>query len=111
MKPTKSLAEKIVGWYCEKYKLDVIVVLKIGVYSDFKCWGECSEPERGGNGRNIYEISIAKDQNIRNFIATVMHEMVHVKQWERKRWTGDGEEEAERMQHKLADKYWREGNL
>jgi hypothetical protein len=37
--------------------------------------------------------------------------MVHVKQWEKNRWNGDGEAEAERLQYKLTDKMWKEGIL
>ena len=37
-----------------------------------------------GSKRNEYTIWLAKDQPLREFIATLIHEMVHVKQYERK---------------------------
>ena len=52
---------------------------------------------------------IAKDQGLRDFIATVVHEMVHIRQWENKKWAGTGEAEANRLQYKLADKVWDDG--
>ena len=32
-----------------------------------------------------------------NFVATVVHEMVHVMQWETDTWDGDGEAEDARL--------------
>ena len=37
---------------------------------------------------------------------TISHEMVHVEQWVKNEWSGDGEKEAEKRQYKLADKYY-----
>ncbi len=44
-----------------------------------------------------------------DFLATLMHEMVQVHQWERDEWEGDGKKEAEQKQYKLADEFWKEG--
>ena len=54
-------------------------------------------------------ISVATDQNFRDFVATLMHELVHVQQWELDKWEGDGEKEAESRQYELADEFWKEG--
>ena len=60
---------------------------------------------------NNYNIDIATDQSLRDFIATLMHEMVHVLQWERGSWKGEGEREATQLQYELADDFWRCGNV
>ena len=69
------------------------------------CWGECEE----GRMPNTYRIFVAKNQSIRDFAATVVHELVHVKQWETGRWSGDGEREANRLQFTITDKLWKGG--
>jgi hypothetical protein len=76
----------------------VTVNVSLGPYAD--CWGHCDE----GDGESEYDVFIATDQGLRNLIATVTHEMVHVEQWETGTWEGDGEEEAEERQFRLADR-------
>ena len=102
-----NIANKVVDWCCEYFCLDAIVKINVGDYSDFDCWGTCSE----GKKENYYNIEIAKDQSLRSFVATVVHEIVHVKQWESGKWSGDGEKEAERLQYKLTDELWKENIL
>ena len=53
---------------------------------------------------------MATDQYLRDFVATLMHELVHVLQWERDEWEDDGEKEAEDKQYELADEFWKEGD-
>ena len=76
------------------------------LYKHLDCWGTCHEGDD-----DDYVINVATDQSIRDFLATLMHELVHVLQWERGTWKGDGEEEAEKKQYKFADKFWKEGLL
>tara|TARA_B100001059_G_scaffold76184_1_gene73762 strand:- start:8101 stop:8310 length:210 start_codon:yes stop_codon:yes gene_type:complete len=59
--------------------------------------------------RNTYCISVAEDQSLRNFIATIAHELIHVRQWVHDKYMGDGEEEAKEDQFKWADEIWNEG--
>ena len=101
-----SVAEKVVHWCVEQFeiepdRIDVSIQRK---YKD--CWGTCDELSKGR-----YKIGVVARQSLRDFVATVVHEMVHVKQWETGRWRGDGEREAERLQYKLTDKLWREDVL
>jgi len=98
------IANKVVEWCCDYFDLDAIVKVKVGKYSDFDCWGTCSEGTKG----NHYTIEVAKDQSLRGFVATVVHEMIHVKQWETGRWLGDGESECDNRQYNIADKIWKE---
>jgi len=55
-----------------------------------------------------YKIVLDKSQIIKDFVSTMMHEMVHVKQYLTNRWDGDGEEEACNLQRTLADNMWKD---
>ena len=103
----RKLSESAVGWFLDKHKLfDTCVLVNLQISEHLDCWGTCHE---GDN--DDYIVNVATDQSIRDFLATLMHELVHVLQWERGTWEGDGEEEAEKKQYKLADKFWKEGML
>ena len=101
-------SKKAVNWYKRWHNLrhvDVqIMIYEEGSESDGQ-WGSCNEIE----GR--YEIEVYGSQPLRDFIATIMHEMIHVKQWETGTWDNDGEEEAEFYQYILADKFWKSGGM
>ena len=77
-------------------------------YKDIECYGQCYEWDQGGVD---YVIDIAVDQSVRDMLATIFHECVHLWQWERGTWKGEGEHEAEQLQYELADEYWRCGNV
>ena len=106
--PKENITRDAIRWFLSRYGMDSdngysdkTIRVRLTEYKDIKCWGECLE------GKDFdYEIKIATDQCLRDYLATVMHEMVHLRQWERYRWTGDGEKEAEELQYKLADDFW-----
>ena len=77
----------------------------VKVNSRKNCWGYCLQ----GDEDHSYEIYVADNQTIRDFLATLTHEMVHVKQWETGCWGGEGEKEAEKLQYLLADEIWKQG--
>ena len=57
----------------------------------------------------VYDIAVTAGQSLRDAVATIAHEMVHVMQWEtwpEERWDDDGEAEAEALQYELADALW-----
>jgi len=96
----------VVDWCINHFDLgDVAVNFRLEKYKD--CWGYCLE----GKEENSYNIMIATDQTLRDFVATIVHEMVHVMQWETGKWIGEGEREASKLQYKLTDKLWKEGIL
>ena len=109
----RELVTSVVHWflgrYCMNRKSQEHRILEINLkdYKTMKCWGECSE---GSDGID-YVIDIATNQSLRDFIATLMHELVHVLQWERGSWKGEGEREASQLQYELADDFWRCGNV
>jgi len=108
----RELVNSVVHWFLGRYALNRksadqnrILNVNLKTYKTMKCWGECSEGENGID----YNIDIATDQSLRDFIATLMHEMVHVLQWERGSWKGEGEREATQLQYELADDFWKCG--
>jgi len=109
----RELVNSVVHWFLGRYCMNRksqehrILHVNLKTYKAMKCWGECSEGEDGID----YNIDIATDQSLRDFIATLMHEMVHVLQWERGSWKGEGEREATELQYELADDFWRCGNV
>ena len=74
-------------------------------YHALQCYGMCEQ----GTVDNTYIIHIARDQTLRDWVATLVHEMIHVNQWETGEWTGDGEKEAERLQYEITDLLWKKG--
>ena len=98
----KDIAKKTIEWCMESFSLDVAINIKLEKHKD--CWGYCLEASDG----HPYTIMIATNQSIRDFVATIVHEMIHVMQWETGVWKGSGEREANRLQFKLTDKIWKE---
>ena len=103
----RELIEKTIKWCMKKFRLSNInITVRLDAkYKD--CWGSCVE----GSKKNSYIITVVSKQNTRDFVATIVHEMVHVKQYYTGKWKGDGEREAEKLQYKLADKIWKENIL
>ena len=103
-KRSTSMYESII-WYCCQYfqleGLDIEVKLYDN-YDSLKCWGDSAQVSD-----TEYTIRICTDQPLRDVVATVCHEMVHVNQWVTNEWSGDGEKEAEKLQYKMADKFWK----
>ena len=104
----KEIAFKVIDWFSDYFDVHPEVDVNIVSYGDIRCWGQTDEHEWE---IGTYVIDVAKDQPLRDYIATLMHEMIHVKQWVTGRWRGDGEKEAERLQYKLTDRFWREGEI
>jgi hypothetical protein len=102
-KHQREIADKVIRWCCDYFDLNEVdwVYVKLRPYED--CWGCCEE----GLQKHSYNITIVHNQSLRSFVATIVHEMIHVKQWEIGRWIDDGEEEAELRQYNIADKIWK----
>ena len=105
----KTIAQKTIKWCINRLGLSRIrnlnILMEISTLKD--CWGTCEE----GNKDRSYIITIDSGQSIRNYVMTIVHEMIHVKQYVRNEWTGDGEKEAEKLEEKLADELWKENIL
>ena len=112
-----------VRWFLNRYNMQlhdfdeddedfetINIRLNAWQYKHLKCYGQCYEWDVEGSDID-YVIDIAIDQSIRDMLATIFHECVHLWQWERGHWKGEGEHEAEQLQYELADEYWRCGNV
>ncbi len=95
-------AKKAIIWSLEELKLSRLktlqILLKIEELED--CHGYCEQIDN-----REFNIGVDNSQDIKNFIMTVMHEMVHVKQYVRNKWDGDGEKEAWGLQEELTEKF------
>ena len=104
----QKLGYAVIDWLSDYWDTHPEVVFHPVPYEKIKC---CGLSYAHDYELDVYVIEVALGQTLRDFIATVVHEMVHVKQWVTNRWWGDGEREARRLQYKLADKFWKEGLL
>ena len=108
-----------VRWFLDRHKMQlnefkgdferVNVRINAWQYKDLKCYAQCYEWEH--SDQMDYVIDVAIDQSIRDTLATIFHECVHLWQWERGHWKGEGEREACQLQYELADEYWKSGNV
>jgi len=108
-----------IRWFLNRYNMqrndhyhsfeNVGITTNARQYKDIECYGQCYEWDHSDDVD--YVIDIAVDQPIRDMLATVFHECVHLWQWERGSWKGEGEREASQLQYELADEYWRCGNV
>ena len=103
----RDMTRLVVSWCINHFNLDVHATninVELDVITD--CFGTCVDNDEGG-----YDITISINQSLRNFVATITHEMIHVKQYVTGEWQGDGEKECEELQYVLADKVWKEDIL
>ena len=105
----KEITRKTIEWCIKSLGLGRIRNLNIQVNLTTlnDCYGYCEE----GNDNRSYILTIANNQSFRNFVMTIIHEMIHVRQWVRNKWTGDGEAEAWKLQEELTDRFLREDIL
>ena len=102
-----EIAMDSVAWLQNHLRVHCRVDIKLSTSDEIDCWGMAWEQEKP----NSYCITIAVDQSLRDFLATCVHEMIHVKQWATGDYWGDGEREANRKQYRLADRIWRSNIL
>ncbi len=112
MHPNASLVRKCIVALCEKMNIEGV---QIDIYlknelTEMDCWGECTQ-SKPVDDTPVYCMRLCVQQSLRDLVATICHEMVHVQQWETNKWRGDGEVEAENRQYILADELWNEGVL
>jgi len=104
-KQQKEITTKVINWCCDYFDLNEVVRVSVLLRPYEDCWGYCVE----GNSEHAYHITIAHNQSVRDFVATIVHEMIHVKQWGTGKRHGDGEEECDKRQYNIADKIWKGG--
>ena len=99
----KTITLSVINWCITHFHLDSGIDINISLLSFTDCYGTCVD-----NNNDGYDIEINSNQSLRDFVATIVHEMVHVKQYVTGEWQGEGEREANKLQYKLADKIWKE---
>tara|TARA_R100000008_G_C3501595_1_gene124007 strand:+ start:226 stop:606 length:381 start_codon:yes stop_codon:yes gene_type:complete len=108
----KEIAKKTVEWSVKRLGLSKLkklnILVKIKTLEGEDCDGYCEEIS---HKERKYNIVISDNQNLRDFVMTVIHEMIHVKQYVRKEWLIDGEPEAWGAQEILADEIWKDNIL
>jgi len=82
-----------------KFSLRLIIQALDGYY------GECLPDKKP----NTYVIRLNTNMTIRDFVSTLIHEMIHVRQYIEGEWTGDGERECGELEMHLTDELWRSG--
>jgi len=107
----RDIASKSIGWCLKRFGLDKLYRLKINVVigSLPDCDGYCISMDEPTN--RSFKIAVSNQQGLRDFVMTIVHEMVHVKQYARNEWMVDGEPEAWGIQEMLADELWKSGEL
>ena len=93
--------EDVVRYCCHRMELEGLDI-SVKLEESANCCGESWQKTA-----TEYGMRICTNQNLRDVVATICHEMVHVQQWVKDEWQGDGEKEAEDRQFKLADDYWK----
>lgn len=118
----REIAEKVIG-FCIKELLPRFRTLEITV--NIKKIKDAAGYCMMENTNREFEIEVSRDLTLRDFITTLAHEMVHVRQYARKEmddtglrwknakvkkgtnyWDLPWEKEAYRLQDKLAQKIW-----
>lgn len=94
------IIEDVVRYCCHTMQLEGLEI-SVKLEENSNCCGESWQKTA-----NKYGMRIRTKQSLRDIIATICHEMVHVQQWTEDKWQGDGEKEAEVKQYNLADNYW-----
>ena len=109
------ITEQAFWWFIREQNLESVetvgsgkrhIVVNIHRYRDIKCHGQIQEWDQE---KTDYVIDLNYEQELRDFVATIMHELVHLQQYETNEWKGDGEKECERRQYELADEFWEQG--
>ncbi len=100
-----EMFEDMVAWFFEMQNMEGVTV-EVELKDNMNCWGD-SQEVTDDDWNTYYDIRVCTNQPLRDVVATLMHELVHVQQWVENEWEGDGEKEAESRQYDLADAYWK----
>lgn len=105
----RNLACVSVNWFAKFLMPNTErISIEIRIQNLRDSWGWVAQMIDPPEGFNVYRMAIDKRQTTRQFIQTVMHEMLHIRQDETGIWQGDGEHEAESVEV-LADAIWLSG--
>lgn len=105
----RYLVKEVIRWCYVTRRIDVdrrvrAIEVLVDTYESLDCCGSCEEGDRP----DTYNITVAWDQSREDFVATLMHELIHMNQWVTDEWEGDGEEEAESLQYEWTNEFWKD---
>tara|TARA_B100000575_G_C22948856_1_gene548826 strand:+ start:310 stop:660 length:351 start_codon:yes stop_codon:yes gene_type:complete len=100
----REMALAVCSYCLKEFKIGKMPQLQVYIMTIDDCHGWCI-PQLDGSQR----IVVDKNQAMRDFGATIVHEMVHAKQNFTGDWSGSGELEAKRLQYKVIDEIWKKG--
>ena len=89
-KNRRDLVTESCLWLLDLYELLSIIKISISFKQLEDCWGYCHQVDD-----HVYVIALQSRLRSPEMLSTLMHELIHVRQWETSRWDGDGEPEAE----------------
>jgi len=98
-----KLIQRTIKWCVDLWGLWTVLEIRVGIQHVEECYGTCDR-----NEEHCYRITVDPWMSPEDLVSTLIHEMVHVRQWETSNWTDDGEEEAERVCGVLSDIFWSE---
>tara|TARA_R110001592_G_scaffold158191_2_gene389284 strand:+ start:10291 stop:10623 length:333 start_codon:yes stop_codon:yes gene_type:complete len=101
-----SIAYDVIEYCQVEFDIQSVYVV-FSLNEDLDCWATCEEDFE--MAFKSYQIEVHPDQKLREFVASLVHEMIHVKQYVTGKWEGDGEEEALKLEYEITDKIWKEG--
>ena len=104
-----SVAQACIEWFWQLSDKEHSLIINIELVKELEdCYGDCVD----GDEDNCYNITIATStRHIRDLVATIVHEMVHLKQYVTGEWEDDGEKEASDLEYELTDKFWKWGKI
>ena len=104
-----SVAQACIEWFWPLSDKEHSLIINIELVKELEdCYGDCVD----GDEDNCYNITIATSTRpIRDLAATIVHEMVHLKQYVTGEWEDDGEKEASDLEYELTDKFWKWGKI
>jgi hypothetical protein len=106
----RGYIEATVAWCLKRLQLDTLHTLELDIR--IKPLGDCCgwcKPLK--DSKRAFQVAIDNNQTLRNLVMTVVHEMIHVKQYARGEWLMDGEPEAWGSQEILTDQLWKQDVL
>ena len=100
-KMERYIAEKCINWCVAKFPLNrVKIKLRFADIKSADGWVEKLDNRE-------FEITISKNyEAISLMTETIIHELVHVRQWITKKWDDDGENEADEVSRDLSKMLW-----
>ena len=100
----REYAKRVVNWCLAELNLpshDHFLKVQLKKLDSGDYHGYCQEL-----GNHHYKIVVDVNQPLRQWVMTLVHELIHLRQYKEGTWTGDGEEEAWGQQAELTDKLW-----